>query len=688
MAGSTDWEDLMNGVFGPGGRFRGGAGAEKRPTEDGLAAAQKKLEEAASRTQAAAGAARKTDAARLLQNSEELTKRLEAQSREISRLGQGLAREMEQDGLLTPAQSRAAAPAPKNTDAAFEAAAKRQQAALVGRQEFSAALLAAFRRPFVLGEAGEKPRNVIVLSGKAGRGRHFALTQTVQALKDEGLLAGGVAWMDLALYGSPAQEKLFLQDLYAALAGPDPVLAFENAEQCHPGCLSLLAQLAVSGSARLASRYVLQKGLLVETGTALAPGAVGSLSAGGKYLVFLCPGGKNKLAGLLGAAFATAVGDECEAPAFSREELLTIAGRQLNELARKTKERLGWTLTVTGEGLAELVAQKGEAGVGRLAEFCEKCFAALAEHKLRGRKAAAVALKAGEGGQVLAAFDGGEQTDLLAVLPGEYTADLEEVKAEMDRIIGLDEVKDYVLRLEDAIAVQRRRAAAGMKTAGVSMHMIFTGNPGTGKTTIARLVGKYLKAIGALSGGQLVEVSRADLVGRYVGHTAPLTQKVIQSALGGVLFIDEAYSLYRGEQDTFGLEAIDTLVKGMEDHRDELVVILAGYTKEMEEFLQSNSGLRSRFPNKIEFPDYTGAELLAITKLTAKGKGYKLTQDCDGPLLAFYDRKQAENAAENGNGRLARNTLEAAILNQGRRLAAEPDAALDELRLGDFELDQ
>ena len=426
----------------------------------------------------------------------------------------------------------------------------------------------------------------------------------------------------------------------------------------------------------------------METGTALAPGAVGSLSAGGKYLVFLCPGGKNKLAGLLGAAFATAVGDECEAPAFSREELLTIAGRQLNELARKTKERLGWTLTVTGEGLADLVAQKGEAGVGRLAEFCEKCFAALAEHKLRGRKAAAVALKAGEGGQVLAAFDGGEETDLLAVLPGEYTADLEEVKAEMDRIIGLDEVKDYVLRLEDAIAVQRRRAAAGMKTAGVSMHMIFTGNPGTGKTTIARLVGKYLKAIGALSGGQLVEVSRADLVGRYVGHTAPLTQKVIQSALGGVLFIDEAYSLYRGEQDTFGLEAIDTLVKGMEDHRDELVVILAGYTKEMEEFLQANSGLRSRFPNKIEFPDYTGAELLAITKLTAKGKGYRLTEDCDGPLLAFYDRKQAENAAENGNGRLARNTLEAAILNQGRRLAAEPDAALDELRLGDFELDQ
>lgn len=172
--------------------------------------------------------------------------------------------------------------------------------------------------------------------------------------------------------------------------------------------------------------------------------------------------------------------------------------------------------------------------------------------------------------------------------------------------------------LADNLQVQQRRAAAGMKTASLSMHMIFTGNPGTGKTTIARLVAKYLKAIGALKGGQLVEVGRGDLVGRYTGHTAPLTNSVIESALGGVLFIDEAYSLYRGEQDSFGLEAIDTLVKGMEDHRDELVVILAGYTREMETFLTANSGLASRFPNKIEFPDYTADELLQITHVLAK----------------------------------------------------------------------
>ena len=193
------------------------------------------------------------------------------------------------------------------------------------------------------------------------------------------------------------------------------------------------------------------------------------------------------------------------------------------------------------------------------------------------------------------------EQELSALLPAEYTGAAEAVRAELDGLVGLGAVKEYVFGLADNLQVQQRRAAAGFKTASLSMHMIFAGNPGTGKTTIARLVARYLKAIGALKGGQLVEVTRADLVGRYTGHTAPLTNSVIESALGGVLFIDEAYSLYRGEQDSFGLEAIDTLVKGMEDHRDELVVILAGYTREMETFLTANSGLASRFPNRIEF---------------------------------------------------------------------------------------
>ena len=246
-------------------------------------------------------------------------------------------------------------------------------------------------------------------------------------------------------------------------------------------------------------------------------------------------------------------------------------------------------------------------------------------------------------------------------------------------------MKEYVLRLEQNVRVQQRRAAQGLKAGSVAMHMIFTGNPGTGKTTIARLISKYLKAAGVLAGGQLIEVTRADLVGKYVGHTAPLTTQVMNSALGGVLFIDEAYSLYRGKDDSFGLEAIDTLVKGMEDHRDELVVILAGYTKEMQAFLSANSGLQSRFPSIVEFPDYTGAELLQILKLQAKSRGYVLDTRCDAPLLAYFNAVQLARARQAGNGRLARNKLEEAILAAARRTAADEAADLSLLLPEDFE---
>ena len=172
-----------------------------------------------------------------------------------------------------------------------------------------------------------------------------------------------------------------------------------------------------------------------------------------------------------------------------------------------------------------------------------------------------------------------------------------------------------------------------------------------------------------------------------VGHTAPLTTQVLKSAVGGVLFIDEAYSLYRGKDDSFGLEAIDTLVKGMEDHRDDLIVILAGYSKEMAEFLTANSGLKSRFPNIIEFPDYTGEELLAIAKLQAGGKGYTLDERCDANLLAYFNAVQLTRARDAGNGRLARNKVEEAILNQSRRLVAQPEADLCLLLPEDFQLD-
>ena len=414
------------------------------------------------------------------------------------------------------------------------------------------------------------------------------------------------------------------------------------------------------------------------------------LNAGGRLIGL--DRDETALADKFGARFVDALeGDICRTQAFTPESLAAIAARELNHLAQRVKAQCGLVLAM-GSDVRDLVAaQYGKtSGMTAMRDYVDSIYRAFAEYVLDADDiptAGTPAKLTVDGSRLMAAIGSGEPFDLLALLPRQYRGDVDAVEAELDTIVGLDEVKDFVRGIAQNVQAQQKRKAQGLKVADVNMHMIFTGNPGTGKTTIARILAKYLKAIGALRGGQLVEVTRADLVGRYVGHTAPLTNTVIQSALGGVLFIDEAYSLYRGGEDSFGLEAIDTLVKGIEDNRGDLVVILAGYTREMQLFLSANSGLASRFPNQIEFPDYTGEELYRITLSIAKSKGYNLDESCRDVLVQWYDAQQAADAATNGNGRMARNVLEKAILNQARRLVADADADLALLLPGDFELE-
>ncbi len=619
----------------------------------------------------------------------------EATAENVRRMSSELTHSLRQDGLLSGAGAPAPAPVDTAKNANFDGLAAEVGTAVLGQDAFVAAVVKAFRRPFVMGGGDDAhARNLMLLCGPAGTGRHYTLQCVVEAMAKRGLLSSAeVETMDLSLYPGPAQEKLFLQDLYAALQSPAQVLAFDHYAGCAANHLNMLATLATEGTLPLANRYVLQRGILVDVGTALAPGAIGELRAGGKYFVFFSDKDEADVAERFGARFVDALsGDICRAEPFTPQALAAVAARELNELAQRTKNRCGLVLKM-GADLRDLMAEQyGKAGgMQAIRDFADTLFRALAEYVLDADPAprpGSVLVLTAENGRVTAAAAGGEAFDLLALLPQQYRGDVDAVEAELDEIVGLDEIKNYVRDIAKNVQAQQRRKAEGHKVAELNMHMIFTGSPGTGKTTIARILAKYLKAIGALRGGQLVEVTRADLVGRYVGHTAPLTNSVIQSALGGVLFIDEAYSLYRGNDDSFGMEAIDTLVKGIEDHRDDLVVILAGYTKEMQVFLTANSGLASRFPNQIEFPDYTDEELWRITLSIAKSKGYVLDPACEMPLMTWYARKQIEDAAKNGNGRMARNVLEKAILNQSKRLVADPDAPLDTLLPGDFDLDE
>ena len=252
--------------------------------------------------------------------------------------------------------------------------------------------------------------------------------------------------------------------------------------------------------------------------------------------------------------------------------------------------------------------------------------------------------------------------------------------AELKSLIGLDRVKEDVDSLRNLIKIQALRKQQGLPNTKVSYHCVFTGNPGTGKTTVARIVAGIYKELGLLKKGHLVEVDRSKLVAEYVGQTAPKTNKVIDEALDGVLFIDEAYSLLGGEND-FGSEAIATLLKRMEDDRDRLVVILAGYTNEIKEFIESNPGLQSRFNRYIQFDDYSAEELTEIFKRSLRKSHYKIKRDAFEKLQTVIEKAVATKDKHFGNARYVRNLFEKVVQNQANRLAKMDTIDNDELSI-------
>jgi hypothetical protein len=252
--------------------------------------------------------------------------------------------------------------------------------------------------------------------------------------------------------------------------------------------------------------------------------------------------------------------------------------------------------------------------------------------------------------------------------PQEPARPLEELLAELDGLVGLAPVKAEVKLVTNLLQVQKLRKERGLPTVESSRHLVFTGNPGTGKTTVARLLAQIYRTLGVVEKGHLVETDRAGLVAGYVGQTALKVKEVFDSAMGGVLLIDEAYALNRGGDNDFGKEATDTLVKLIEDHRDEIAVIAAGYPDEMHAFIDSNPGLRSRFPRYIHFPDYSTDELLGIFESMCAKASYKVTPGAHDAARAFFDGQPRDKGF--GNGRIARNLFESAMAHQATRLVA------------------
>ena len=573
-------------------------------------------------------------------------------------------------------------------DGKFDGIEQQLRQSWIASEKNISALCQAFKRPFVMGVNPIMPKNTILVVGNESRGKVKAINDMCVLLKQKRILRyAEVPTVEFERYPTSTEDELFLSDLYKALYSQSEVVVFENIDKANFRCLDVVFQLIKNGTYRLAKRYVLQNNMLVDSTGMLNTASISELNTNGKYFVFTSTRPAEKVTEYVGNEFARLINDIIVLDELSSLELQEIVGRLLTNFTTKVKKQLQINMQIDCSCVEEILnCYDTTKGVNSLAEAIdEKIYKPLSEYRLQhsAQEEESAVLKYEDSynlyinNGVVTLDSYAKRYDVLA---------LESVKQELDAVIGLTKVKEYVLNLENNLTVQRLRAAKGLKAADLSMHMIFTGNPGTGKTTIARIVAKYLKAIGVLSSGQLREVSRSDMVGQYVGQTAKLTTELITSAIGGVLFIDEAYSLCRDKNDVFGLEAIDALVKGIEDHRDNLVVILAGYSDEMADFLKTNPGLKSRFPNVIDFEDYTPDEMYEIAKITAKSKGYRIAEECRTPMLDVFERKQIKGKNDSGNGRLARNLIESAILNQSQRIAKDGTQDLELLTAEDFGL--
>ena len=551
---------------------------------------------------------------------------------------------------------------------------------VIGQETYTEGLCKAFERPFLI-DNGKSYANLTFVFGKRGSGRYYAIKVLSILMKQKKMLkTADIYNLDYRNYDTEDNtQRLLLPDLYKAFYGKSEVVVINNFDQGCRQAQDMIVSLVENGSIKPDKRFNWNKGDIQEVSGTYSLGTMNSLSANSKYIFVLSEKDSTYLANNFQRTFITEIQDILVTNSLKKDDLAEIGDSFFSELKDtlfnsfrislllefKMIDLLdGADTTFEAESLDRLINKKIYNCIGNL----------ILNAKLTSNSE--VHLRFSEG--TLFANDH-YLLDFGHVIDEEAVTN---VKKELMSIVGLKEVKEF---LED-IEFQIRSDIKNGTNTEISKHMIFLGNPGTGKTTIARIVAKWFKALGFLTSGHLIETSRSDFVGQYVGETAQKTMSVLKRATGGILFIDEAYALSHGKGDSFGLEAVDTIVKYMEDNRTDLIVILAGYTNEMSDFLKSNSGLKSRFNYSVEFKDYSEEELYEISIRVAAQKGFSLADNCYKPLTEYFALQKKILKNESGNGRMARNLIEKAIVKRARHIAQNSEQDDHILRLDDFEI--
>lgn len=595
----------------------------------------------------------------------------EQNSRELEELEKEIQKDYGKDAFREPVKVA------KDQD--FVDLAQSLKTDILGQEAAMEQLVQGIHRPFLFPK--ESLQNIMVLCGPKGVGKQESLLKCAKVLKEKGIFfSDNLSILHLNAYQDTSNEQVFLQDMYQACESRGNFIVVDGVEEANPYYRRRLEEFMQNKELILKKRYVLKDGMLVENQAGLVKQSVDRLLAPKKFLVFLSDLSLKKFLELWKPDIQELFQDRVEFFELSEEAEKDVLKREISKLQEESQTHLNLRWDCSNEVEDYILSHLNQKnGIDSIVDWVDTLRTNLQTFALNEKPSIQEGVLSLKEENLVATF--GEK-EVILYRPVDSDATFKEIEKSFEQIIGLEEVKEKIRSYQALFIAQQKREEQGLPVKPISMHMLFMGNPGTGKTMIARLLAQYLKGIGLLEEGQLIEVTRADLVAQYVGQTAPLTRSVIDKAKGGVLFIDEAYSLYRGEQDSFGLEAIDTLVKAMEDIRGNLVVILAGYEKEMSEFLTANSGLASRFPNQIHFPDYKPEELEKIAVLEAKKQGYHWSKEVSESLVRYFGQVDTT-----GNGRFARNLVEKAVVHQSMRLMKRDKAKVDELLLEDFQLE-